>query len=275
MENGNTATDTAEKEQPTAANYFGYTEAEIAQEQADSAKRAPSAQSDFQTQVNLLLKETKVDKDGKFVFPENTPDWAKVAVANEKKFRDTQAGYTQSQQSNKALEAENKELRDLVAQGSQVPLSAEQNAELDELKSTDVEAYFTKRSQYEAEAKTTAQKNLDANIKKVTDSTNATTELERRTSVLEQFNTGREKPITQDVIDNEVPAKYYNELVAGEVTFEDFLTNVAGFVDAPKTANAEKELETVTDLSAVVGGDTPSEDGRYEDLAGDYARLVF
>ena len=101
MANGTTDKDTESKD--NAAGYFGYKEAEVkAPKEGEETN-----QRDFQAQVNNLLKETKVTDDGKFEFPEGTADWAKVAVANEKKFRDTQSGYTKSQQDNKALQAEN------------------------------------------------------------------------------------------------------------------------------------------------------------------------
>jgi len=136
---------------------------------------------------------------------------------------------------------------------------------------SDPDAYFAKRTEYEAQA--------SSSFNEFTEETRATStreaELARREQLIASFNEGRQIPITNDVVQNDVPPKFLAELEAGTVTFDQFLVNVASFVDAPKTANA-RVVTNVANLSDVAGGTSPSKDGNFEqDLAQNYANLVF
>ena len=82
-------------------------------------------------------------------------------------------------------------------------------------------------------------------------------------------------PITQELIDNEVPAKFFKQLQANEVTFDEFMSNVANYIDTPKVAGKKEDVTNVTNLSDVAGGTTPSAENKYDNLAEDYAKLVF
>ena len=263
MENGNTATDTATEQPETAQDYFGYEPTAI-----DVEKSTP-ASIDYQSEVNRLLKETKVSEDGKFEYPANTPAWAKVAIANEKKFRDTQSSFTKSSQDNKLLEAEIASLKGKLAETT--ALTAEQTSELEVLKVTDPDAYFDKRTEYEAQAHT----QFDSELTEVRTKTAEQIELGRREVFVEEFNRGRKVPITQELIDNEVPAKFFKQLQANEVTFDEFMSNVAGYIDTPKVAGKKEDVTQVTNLSEVAGGSTPSKEKQYDNLAEDYAKIVF
>jgi len=254
QEDGNTATDT------TAKDYFGY---EAPREQP--AEDKPQEVKDYQAEVNQLLTETKVTEDGKFVYPENVDPWAKVAIANEKKFRDTQSGFTKVTQELKVAQAELDVLRGKLSSG----LTQEQVTELNDI--DDKEEYFAKRAEYEAQANDTFSEELE----EVRTKTATEIERERREVALTEFNKGRKIPITNELVDNEVPPKFYKQLEAGKITFEQFLADVAKFVDTPKKmANTETE-KNVTNLSDVAGGDTPSGEKRYDNIEETYASLVF
>jgi len=264
MENGTTTAQVDTKTtSETAQDYFGYEPIEVKKEDT------PEEVIDYQAEVNRLLKETKVSEDGKFEYPADIPAWAKVAIANEKKFRDTQSTFTKTAQEKKLLEAELQALKGKLAEVT--ALTQEQQAELETLKTSDPEAYFEKRNQYEAEA----SKRFDEEIKEVKTKTAAELELERREKYLASFNEGRSKPITQEVIENEVPAKFYKQLETGEATFEEFLGNVASFLDTPKTIGKKEDVANVTNLSELAGGTEPSKENRYDNLAEEYANIVF
>jgi len=262
MENGNTDADTTTPD--TANDYFGY---EATATQPTEGETGADDKIDYQAEVNRLLKETKVTDDGKFEFPANTPPWAKVAISNEKKFRDTQSGFTKATQDLKVASAEIDVLKGKLSSG----LTAEQTQELNELKVTDVDAYFNKRTQYEAEAHTA----FNVELEEVSTKTRGEIEKDRRTQYLVDFNLGRKTPITNELISSEVPSKYYAQLEKGEVTFEKFLSNVASFIDTPKVL-ANTDIETVvTNLSDVAGGDTPSAEKRFVNLELEYSKTVF
>ena len=272
MKNGNTATDTASLDEATpstekpqtAQDYFGYEAPE-----ANPTEDKPAEVVDYQSEVNRLLKETKVTDDGKFEYPTDTPAWAKVAIANEKKFRDTQGSFTKVAQEKKLLEAELETLKGKLAENT--ALTVEQQDELETLKVTDPEAYFDKRTAYEAEA----SKQFDTELTDVRNKTAEQIELERRERFVDDFNKGRKVPITQELIDNEVPAKFFKQLQTNEVTFDEFMSNVATYVDTPKVAGKKEEVDNVTNLSEVAGGSTPSAEKKYDNLAEDYAKLIF
>lgn len=273
MNNGNTAenTDTSShsetppSESPqTAQDYFGYEPTDIS---ADSSK--PDEVVDYQAEVNRLLKETKVTDDGKFEYPADTPAWAKIAIANEKKYRDVQRVASKSDQDRKLLEAENTTLKGKLA--NHTALTVEQSDELETLKLTDPEAYFDKRTEYEAQAHT----QYDTELTEVRTKTANEIELGRREDFVTTFNLKRSVPITQELIDNEVPAKFYKQLEANEVTFEEFMDNVANYVDTPKVLGKKEEVTQVTNLSEVAGGSTPSAERQYDNLAEDYANIIF
>ena len=259
MENGNTATDTA-----TAQDYFGYEPTDL-----QSEPDKPAEVVDYQAEVNRLLKETKVTEDGKFEYPEDIPAWAKVAIANEKKFRDTQSSFTKTAQEKKLLEAELNTLKEKLAEAT--ALSEEQQVELEQLKLSDPDAYFEKRKQYEAEA----SDKFNSELSEVREKTKTELEIERRERYLNDFNKGREVPITQELIDSEVPAKFYKQLEANEVSFEEFLSNVANYIDTPKVVGKKDDVANVTNLSDVAGGSEPSKEKRYDNIAEEYASLVF
>ena len=263
MENGNTATDTTPAPE-TAQDYFGYEPTAI-----EATDDAPKEKIDYQLEVNRLLKETKVTEDGKFEYPEGISDWARVAIANEKKFRDLQVPLTRTAQDNKLLESENEVLKDKLAKLT--ALTDEQSNELEQLKVTDPEAYFDKRTEYEAKAAS----QFDEELADVRTKTKGELELERREQYIADFNTGRKVPITQELIDNEVPAKFVKQLQANEITFEEFVTGVASFVDTPKAYGKKEEVTNVTDLGNVAGGDTPSKEKQYDNIAESYANIVF
>jgi hypothetical protein len=269
MENGNTATDTAtlsaeaSKKPETAQDYFGYEPTAI------DAEQVKPEVVDYQSEVNRLLKETKVTEDGKFEYPADTPAWAKVAIANEKKFRDTQSTFTKTAQEKKLIEAENEALKSKLA--AMTALTEEQQSELELLKHSDPEAYFDKRTEYEANA----TNQFDTELAEVRTKTAAELELERRERYITDFNANREVKITQELIDSEVPAKFLRQLENNETTFEEFLTSVASYVDTPKVVGKKEDVTQVTNLSEVAGGTTPSAEKKYDNLADNYAKLIF
>jgi len=265
MENGNTGTDTATKKPETAQDYLGYDVASLEQ----VAVEKPKESADLQSELGRLLKATKVTEDGKFEYPADTPPWAKVAIANEKKFRDTQSAFTKTAQERKVIEAERDTLRAKLAELS--AFTPEQKLELDELKASDPEAYFEKRTEYEREAKN----QFNSELQDVRKKTEAELEIERRERYVKDFNAKREVPITQDVIENEVPAKFFKQLEANEVSFEEFLNNVADYLDTPKTLGKKEDVTNVTDLSTATGGTTPSKENRYDSIVDDYANVKF
>lgn len=209
-------------------------------------------------QVNEILKAQETTK---LVIPEGVSEHVADVARAEHKFRSTQAGYTKSAQRLKMVEAENEVLKGHI----KPVISAEDQERLDKLKYTDPDEWHKELLKISgdvpdigAEARAKAQ---------------ADHELERRVGVMNEFNEGREVPITDEVIQNDVPPRISNKLANNEVTFEEYLELISSYLSKGKVLPSEKTLDQ-TDLSKVTGGDTPhskgkptTETGKYVDMA--------
>ena len=213
--------------------------------QATGRTVEPSIDS-MRTQLNDIVKLVTVDADGKFQYPAETPPHLRLAVEAEKKFRDTQSSYSKGQ-------AELKEAKDELQalKATQAPKAQELDEEtletLEELKHSDPDAYFNERTKAESAQRDASQ------------------ELDRRRAVLAELNASRITPITPDMLDEDVPARINNKLLKGQVTFDEYLTEVASFLgDAKPTVIANPVVDSATSMlgagSVVVDNTIPQID---------------
>ena len=173
----------------------------------------------FEEQVNTAIN-SMTEVEGKQVFAEGVTDDVKFAANAVRRQKDTQAAYTKNQQELKALTSENEQLASSWAQDVTKTLTVEQQSDLEELKHSNPEAWREKVNAYEQENATTVQTKHSEIKKKV----NEESELDRRTRVLEEFNTNNPTiALTDDVIENDVPPRFSKQLEAGEITFEEFI----------------------------------------------------
>lgn len=183
------------------------------------------------TSTEPTLDETINDLVGKlenkeFKLPDDIDPVLKYAVMAEKRRRDTQATYTRTSQALKRAEAERAEL---LAKVNTTKLSEEQLAQLEELKLSNPEAYYTTRRDMELKAEAEFKENLE----QVSITIDREAELERRAKYLEDFNKANDIVIDDDLVANEIPPKYLAQLDKGEVTFEQFLEKVRDYVKNP------------------------------------------
>ncbi len=230
---------------------------------------ATSTATDVQATINKAVKEVTVGEDGKYVYPEDMDPMLKAAVAATKSYRDNHSGFTKSQQSLKESEAETEALREQLAEQSKKPLelTTEDQAELDKLYIANPEAWRARVNKLEAEAAQTAQDAIDDVTSGVRTKAGAEHELARRVAYLEAFNVGRKTSITEDTLDNDIPPRINNKLAKGEVTFEEYLSEVSSYLDKGKVVGGATPQET-TDLNRSNGASTS---GIKEDGAIDYA----
>jgi len=166
------------KKPETAQDYFGYS----AEDYEEAQPVAQDAPRDVQAEINKLVKEVTVDDNGKFVYPEGTDPVLKAAVAAEKKYRDTQTGYTKATQTNKEVEAEANALREQIANLSkgQLELTPEESAKLDDLKYTDPDAWYAEKQRLEKEQTEKASEQLSELTQEAKQTAKKQTESERR-----------------------------------------------------------------------------------------------
>lgn len=234
----------------TAEDYLGLVE-------QVTGKKAPKPLEVLQSEVNELVKQVTVSEDGKFVYPDGTPEHLRLAIASEKKFRDTQSSYTKTNQALKDAEDEIQALREQVAKQSTAgALSEEDTERLEELKYSDPEEWYKERLRLENQATQSLTK--------------VQQEQKARRDALSAVNAGRETPITVDVLDNDVPPRINNKILKGEITFEQYLAEVVSYLDkgrvvANPTLTGDTKLPSggSTNLTSV---DTPQID---------YSKLTF
>ena len=256
----------------TANDQMGY-EGQIATE--TTLPETSNAQ-DVQSLINDAVKEVTVGDNGKYVYPENMDPMLKAAVAATKSYRDNQSGFTKSQQSLKEAEAENKALQEQIAKNVQKPLelSTEDQADLDKLYVEDPQAWRAKVNKLEAEAKALTNEAISTATEEAKQKAGSEFELQRRYDYLEYVNKGRgENLITTDVLNDDVPNRINKKLADGDVTFEEYMTEVVEYLDAGKTI-AKPADNTTTNLNQANGSATPAVANKEEGVL-DYSGMTF
>ena len=199
----------------------------------------------IEQQVNELVDKMK---DDSFKLGDDLDPLLKFAAIAEKRRRDTQAGFTKTSQALKRAEAERAEL---LAKTNANSLTTEQLNTLEELKFSDPEAYYTKRQEMEAENAKVFKENLESISTKV----EAEMEIERRTKVLEEFNKTHNIEINDDMIENDIPPKYLSKLQKGEISFEQFLSDVHAYITKPAKAPETPKTPNLNDVGGSANKD--------------------
>ena len=212
--------------------------------------------------------------------PEKTPATTETNGGNsstppeidyEKRFKDTQAAFTKSQQALREKEARLKALEKLTQPS--LELDEATKTELDTLKYEDPDAWRKKVNQLEFEATKKYQETVNEAGRLAAQQA----ELDRRSQVLAEFNKSHpDIAITDDVIQYDVPPRITKQLEDGKVTFEAFLDNVANYLNAPKViGDGNAPQESQPNLSTVGGDSNPSEAAVKGDIIEQYKNTAF
>lgn len=231
--------------------------------------------SSFADLVNKAVNEAKTDEKGNLVLPDGLSEEVKYAATLEKRRRDTQASYTKISQKVKALEAEKSALLSKATGSFELELTTEQEAELEDLKFSDPEAWRKKMNTLETEARNKRTKEIDEELKKVSSSSLEIEELERRKQVLSDFleaNEGFE--LDDDIIANDIPPRISKKLEVGQITFEEFLQECHDYLKTGKVIKQDKVLSG-PNLSKVGGGNSPDKNAVKEDIITSYAKETY
>lgn len=225
----------------------------------------------LEEQVSKALKGMK-EVDGKMIFPEGTSEDVIYAANAVRRQRDTQSSFTRSQERIKMLESENTQIVERWAGDVSKNLTTEQRAELEELKNTDPEEWRIKLNDYENENANKVKETHSAIQKKAQQET----ALEKRTRLLQEYNDNNpDYQLTDDVIDNELPAGFSKQLESGDISFEDFLSKSKDYLSAPKKISTGEEAPDETDLSNLGGKDRPSDDAIAGDIKETYKNETY
>ncbi len=205
-------------------------------------------------QANEVLRSAQTDASGNVILPEDIPTELRELVLTEKKFRDTQSGYTKSRQEVAELRAQNEAL---MAQVGSTNISPADAQTLETLKYEDPDKYFVERTRMETEARQRGQQQVQTTLdtaKKTAQEAYMQDELVRRNKVLADFTSNTGFNLTEDIINNDVPPRIQEKLKNG-MEFGAWLYEVKTYLDMPKVI----ENETITNVTDIGKGGSASE----------------
>lgn len=236
-----------------------------------STQDTPATEQTFEQKVNTILAEAKQGDDGKLVLPEDLDEATRFSVMAEKRRRDTQASYTSNQQRLKALEVENAELAKGWEKDVTSKLTADQQADLEELKHEDPEAWRHKINELEQQNRTAFAETRE----QISSKAKEESELERRTRLLAEHNEANpEHQLTDDVIDNDIPPRFTKQLANGEVSFEEFLAKCAEYLGKPKVIKGTDAPKS-PNLAKIPGGATPTDTAVEASISESYKSEIY
>lgn len=228
----------------------------------------------FEEQVNTVVSKMTVDESGKTVLPEDVEASAEVLYAAklEKRHRDTQSAYTKNQQRLKQLERENEALASSWEQDAVKNLPAREKARLEELKVQDPDKWRTEIATLEEDQKNKFQEKRQA----VSTKAQREIELQARQDALEEYNkTHSDNPLTDEVIENDIPPRLTKQLEKGEITFNDFIDQCDRLLNKPSKLKEGETVDPDPNLSAVSGSSKPSDTALSHKDASDYNKEIF
>lgn len=199
------------------------------------------------------------------------------AAQRELRYRNTQASFTRAQQESKKHQEISKQLTDQLISNSTIHITAEQQEELDELKLKDPDAWREKLTTYEAEAKTI----LQAKVDEAHQAGHKVSELELRQIKLDAFTESTGIALNDQIIEEQLPAKYTKQLESGEITFDQFLeaaktylTKGSVVAGTDKSDEALKD-ENLKDFKKLSGTTQPNEHALESDAIDSYRSEIY
>lgn len=188
---------------------------------------------------------------------------AEQQVDWEKRFKDTQAGYTKSRQEIAELKAK------LAVAGKTPEISAEDKDRLEDLKYTDPEAWRQELGALESKQTQTYNEELAK-------ATRELTALEQREIAFNEFALNHpDVVITDDIINYDVPKRITNKLEKGEITFEVYLEEVYEYLKAPKVIGSATKASEQPNMSDLGGGSQAANYAVTEDIRQSYKNEVY
>lgn len=230
---------------------------------------------DFKEEVNKVASAMTQDKEGTWVIPEGVEasDEVRFAAGLEKRRRDTQSAYAKSQEQLKQTKVE----RDKYAQGWESDfsrnLSSTQQAELEELKASDPDAWRAKLNEYEQTQRT----QFEEKKTEIKQHAKKESEMEARTRQLSEWQAANPKiELTDDVIANDIPPRITKQLEKGDINFETFLAKCGEYLSKGRaTSQGGDKAPNHGNLSSAAGGSAPSGDAVKSAVIDSYSSEIY
>jgi len=241
-------------------------------EEKETNDNTPSVQE----QVNAVVSAMVQTEEGKWDIPEETladlPEAIVYAAKAEKRYRDTQGGYTKARQRVKELETVNTELTSHVVKNATMHLTNEEREELDDLKTSDPEAWREKINEHES----TAKKLQEEKITEFQTKGKKASEAEVRTTAYQEFTERTGIELNDDVMENQLPASYTKKLSEDKWTFDEFLEAAEKFLTPNvKVKGADDNPDIPKSMNKLPGGKEPSKEAQTGDAVQSYVKETY
>jgi len=213
-----------------------------------------------------------LDDKGKLQLPEDMPDWQKHVIRSEKRQRDAQSALGVAEHKLAEADAVNGVLTKQIT--SKVTLTEEEATALNDLKFKDPEKYRQTLNRLESEADEKQTETLKELTDKARTDAGTSFTATTRTEVLANFRTANpELSLTDDVLVNDVPPRFMNDLNAGKDTYEEYLVKVAEYLSTGKKVVTPGNTEE-HNLSHQPGSQTPGKGAAERAGKTDYSKVT-
>lgn len=229
----------------------------------------------FEQKVTSIVSSATIDESGNLVLPEGLEldEPTKYAVTAEKRRRDTQSAYSRAQQEIKTLKSENSAAWEILAKEVTVDLTVEEQTELEELKTVDLEKWRLRLNELDSKKNEKVSKTK----KEVKEKSAREIELQARVDLIKAHNEANpDHQLTDDVIENDIPPRYLKDLEKGTISFEEFITKSSTFLKKGKVlAKAEEPDDEDVDLSKANGSSKIPAEALKQSSKIDYSKETY
>jgi hypothetical protein len=234
---------------------------------ATQSKEETTAEApiNFEKRVNDIVSQMTQDDKGAWQLPSvEMSEELKYAANSERRRRTTESSYGKLKKELLTQKTLATKLAEQIKPATQ--LTAEEKEALDELKYSDPDAWREQMNQRERDA----SKTLTTSLESLNADAAAQAEIALREDLLAEYNRKNpSNPLTDDVINNDVPPRLTAQLASGEITFSEFLSSANKYLNTGKSVAASVPTST-PNLNNVGGSSTPSTNAVKEDLSTTY-----
>lgn len=230
----------------------------------------------FQDQVTEIVGKATDNGSGVMVLADDVlkelSEPLAVAAKTELRYRNTQSSYTKTSQKLKEVSTVNEKLIEHLTDQVTIHITPDQRRELDDLKRRDPEAWRAKLNEHETEAR----RILTEKLQGYEQAGKQMSELEVRAAKTAAFKETTGIEITDDVVDNQLPASYKTRLASGAITFDEFLELAGKFLTGSVVIKGAKDVPAKdTDFKKLPGGSRPDDQAIEGDIVKTYKHTVF
>lgn len=227
--------------------------------------------ANFGETVNSLVKSTKRDDNGNFLFEdESLSEEVKYAVSSEAGRRRIQAEDAKKKHQIDLLTAERDELYSKVQQSTKWEVSEDDQAKLDELEATDLEAWHNMKNVIEEKNSSGQKEEIDTVLGEVSQKAAASLEFDRRMGVLETFQVENPTFVLREEDLDDIPPRYTKRLGNNEISFETFLIEVRDYFAAGTVVANPSTVSEIPNMGEIGGSVTPPVNAQTQQAAEDY-----